>query len=138
MTTEQAESSGEVVTGIISVHSRPAYALFDSGASRCFISSAFISAHAIPCVTLERHWTISTGNGSVSCHLEDKGCPIVISDRSFSADMLVISDCEFDVILGMDWLSSCHAIINCRRKTVVFRILNTPEFEFLGNLNPTE
>ena len=52
LTAEQAEMSGEVVTGIISVHSQPAHVLFDSGASRCFVSAKFVATHGIPCVTL--------------------------------------------------------------------------------------
>jgi len=37
LTVDQADASGEVVTGIILVHSVPAYALFDFGTTHCFI-----------------------------------------------------------------------------------------------------
>jgi len=39
---KQADASGEVVMGIMSVHSIHAYVLFNSGATNCFISSRFI------------------------------------------------------------------------------------------------
>ena len=37
LTVDQADVSGEVVTSIILVHSIPAYVLFDSGATHCFL-----------------------------------------------------------------------------------------------------
>ena len=78
LTTDQADASGEVVTGIILVHSVPAYALFDSGATHCFISSKFIRKHNISCDIVHRGWTISTGNGTVSCNKVCSQCPVVI------------------------------------------------------------
>jgi len=63
LTVDQADASGEVVTGIILVHSIPDYVLFDSGATHCFISSKFISKHDISCDTIHWGWTISTGKG---------------------------------------------------------------------------
>ena len=40
---------------------------------------------------------------------------------------------EFDVILGMDWLSTFYASIECFGKKVVFRIPGEPEFFFEGD-----
>ena len=34
------------------------------------------------------------------------------------ADLKVLGMIDFDVILGMDWLSSYHAILNCHAKTI--------------------
>ena len=52
LTVDQADSSGEVVTGIIFVHSTSAYVLFDFGSTHCFISSQFISKQNISCNTV--------------------------------------------------------------------------------------
>jgi len=52
LTVDQADVSGEVVTSIILVHSAPAYILFNSGATHCFISTKFISNHYISCDTI--------------------------------------------------------------------------------------
>ncbi|XP_070031815.1 uncharacterized protein [Nicotiana tomentosiformis] len=30
---------------------------------------------------------------------------------------------DFDIIAGMDWLSSCHAIVDCHTKTVKFSFI---------------
>ena len=39
-------------------------------------------------------------------------------DREFSVDLLALSFHEFDLILGMDWLSKHRAIVDCDKKTV--------------------
>jgi len=63
LTAEEAEASGEVVAGIILVHSVPVLSLFDSGASHYFISSRFTALHFIPLVCMGDQWKISTENG---------------------------------------------------------------------------
>ncbi|XP_070022562.1 uncharacterized protein [Nicotiana sylvestris] len=40
---------------------------------------------------------------------------------------------EFDVILGMDWLASFHANVDCRSKIVRFQFLGEPVLEWKGN-----
>ena len=39
---------------------------------------------------------------------------------------------DFDVILGMDWLSANHANIDCSRKEVVFNPLEVTSFKYKG------
>ena len=50
-----------------------------------------------------------------------KNCPLVIHDREFSVDLIALPFHEFDLILGMDWLSKHRAIIECDKKTVVLK-----------------
>ena len=42
---------------------------------------------------------------------------------------------EFDVILGMDWLSSYHAILDCHAKTIILAMLGIPIVEWRGSLS---
>ncbi|KAL0537066.1 hypothetical protein IC582_026036 [Cucumis melo] len=46
--------------------------------------------------------------------------------------LLVLDMQDFDVILGMDWLSANHASIDCSRKEVVFNPPSGPSFKFKG------
>ena len=50
---EEAEASGEVVAYKILVHSSPILALFNSGASRYFISNRFITLHSVLLVCMD-------------------------------------------------------------------------------------
>ena len=50
-----------------------------------------------------------------------RNCPIVIQAREFLADLITLPFREFDLILGMDWLTKHRAIVDCGQKTVVLR-----------------
>ena len=54
-------------------------------------------------------------------------CPIVIYDREFSAYLIALPFHEFDLILGMDWLSKRRAIIDCDKKTAVLSCFDQSE-----------
>ncbi|XP_070052135.1 uncharacterized protein [Nicotiana tomentosiformis] len=41
---------------------------------------------------------------------------------------------DFDVILGMDWHSPYHAILDCHAKTLTLAILGLPRIEWIGTL----
>ena len=39
-------------------------------------------------------------------------------------DLVELDMVDFDVILGMDWLHMCYAVIYCRTRVVKFKIPN--------------
>ena len=47
-------------------------------------------------------------------------CLVLISNRQFLIDLVVLPLSQIDVILGMDWLSSNHVLLNSFEKSVVF------------------
>ena len=61
-----------------------------------------------------------------------RNCPIKIQEYEFWGDLIELSFREFDVILGMDWLSRHRAIVDCRMKRVTLRTLNDSEVVFIG------
>ena len=54
----------------------------------------------------------------------------MVCNREFDANLIMIKNSAFDVILGMDWLGAAHATIDYREKKVIFRMPGQPEFEF--------
>ena len=42
-----------------------------------------------------------------------RNCPICINHKNTMADIVELDMVNFDVILGMDWLPSCCASIDC-------------------------
>ena len=50
-----------------------------------------------------------------------KNCPLMVHDREFSINLIAFPLHEFDLILGMDWLSKHWAIVHCDKKTVVIK-----------------
>ncbi|XP_070025609.1 uncharacterized protein [Nicotiana sylvestris] len=55
-----------------------------------------------------------------------QSCLITLSGFETKADLLLLSMVDFDVILGMDWLSPHYAIFDCRAKTVILAMLGLP------------
>ena len=66
-------------------------------------------------------------------------CIVHIEGRELLVDILPLCMEEFDVILGMDWLSFYHASIDCFCKEVLFQIPVQPSFKFCGErkITPT-
>lgn len=52
----------------------------------------------------------SVGESLVGMYSGIRGCIVVFSDRETQADLILLDMVDFNVILGMNWLSSCHAI----------------------------
>ena len=61
-----------------------------------------------------------------------RDCPIKIREYDFLGDLIELSFREFDVILGMDWLSRRRAIVDLRMKRVTLRTPNDNEVIFIG------
>ncbi|GJS56099.1 putative reverse transcriptase domain-containing protein [Tanacetum coccineum] len=60
-------------------------------------------------------------------------CPLRFDDRIRPANLLPIHMFDFDVILGMDWLASHRATIDCYARTVIFGNVRQPEFVYHGS-----
>ena len=65
-----------------------------------------------------------------------RDCPIRIREYEFPGDLIKLSFKEFDVILGMDWLSRHQVMVNCRMKRVTLRMPNEDEVTFIGLVKP--
>ena len=59
--------------------------------------------------------------GSVRVNQVYKNCPLTVHDREFSVDLIALPFHEFDLILGMDWLSKHRAIVDCDKKIVLLK-----------------
>ena len=51
----------------------------------------------------------------------------MVYDREFSVDLIALPFHEFDLILGMDWLSKQWAIVDCDKKTVLLKCSDLSE-----------
>ncbi|KAL0543844.1 hypothetical protein IC582_018949 [Cucumis melo] len=129
----EAERAGTVVTGTLPVLGHYALVLFDSGSSHSFISSAFVLHARLEVEPLHHVLSVSTPSGECILSKEKgKGCQIEITGHVIEVTLLVLDMLDFDVILGMDWLVSNHASIDCSRKEVAFNPPSMPSFKFKG------
>ena len=65
------------------------------------------------------------------CEIEIGGCCVYV-------DLIPFKLGEFDVILGMDWLSEYEAYIDCKNKRVTLRIPDQQEVVFQGKKQTKE
>ena len=62
-----------------------------------------------------------------------RGCELEISGILLTMDLRVMDMSEFDVILGMDWLTAYIVIIFCERRRVTAYMQNDTRVVFQGD-----
>ena len=62
-----------------------------------------------------------------------KECEILVEGVVLKANLILLEMVDFDVILGMDWLSNHRASMDCFTKRIRFEKPGYPVFEFVGN-----
>ncbi|GJR60340.1 putative reverse transcriptase domain-containing protein [Tanacetum coccineum] len=108
-----------VVTGTFLLNNHYAFILFDTGADRSFISTAFSSLINIAPTPLENCYDVELADGKlVGIDTIIRGCTLNFLDHPFNIDLMPVELGSFDVIIGMDWLRRCHAVIVCDEKLV--------------------
>ena len=109
------------VAGTLSVFNYHARVLFVTGASHSFISSVVVECLSLTITPLAQPLCVTSPLGvSVELGRLCVACLVVIAGREFTADLVVVSDHTYDVILGVDWLYLNHAIIDCFGMIMLF------------------
>jgi hypothetical protein len=120
-----------VVLGTLVITNQHAQVLFDSSSTHSFISHGFARRLNMIPETFDFEFSVDTPSGHVMCtNKVYKSCNVLVSGRELEANLVLLDMYEFDIILGMDWLSTFHASIDCFGKKVVFRIPGQAEFLF--------
>ena len=93
--------------------------LFDSSASHSFIVASVVRELGLEVETLEEPMYVSSLLGTrASIYLICRGCELEISRILLIVDLRGMDMSEFNVILGMDWLTTNRVFIDCERKRV--------------------
>ena len=93
--------------------------LFDSGASHSFIAALVVIELGLEVETLEEPFYVSSPLGiRARIGMICRGCELGISGTLFTMDLRIMNMLEFDVILGMDWLTAYIVVIDCERRRV--------------------
>ena len=119
VTQKKADASPDVITGMISVYDHDAYALVDLGATHSFISVPFTERNQIESQHIDGRMVVSVPNGDTM--ISERivpGSRLVIQNKDFPADLIVLGIHDFDIVLGMDWLSKHRATLDCYKKEV--------------------
>ncbi|XP_062080270.1 uncharacterized protein LOC133785025 [Humulus lupulus] len=133
ITQAEAEASPSIITGQIPMANTTCKVLFDYGESHSFISIRTVKIVNAP------NELFNVGFGTMLPLREIaisknwvKVVPLWIDGRKLYVNLIALDLSDFDVILGMNFLSKYGVSINCKRKKVVFAPKGGDSFEFEG------
>ncbi|XP_070021989.1 uncharacterized protein [Nicotiana sylvestris] len=131
---QSAEASPEVITGIFLVLSHNAYAIMDPGSTFSYMTPYFAINLELELEQLSEPFLVCTPVGeSVKVTRVYRGCIVSVQGHNTKADLIELEMVDFDVIMGMDWLSSCYAMLDCHAKIVRFQFPNEEVLEWKGS-----
>ncbi|GKC05557.1 putative reverse transcriptase domain-containing protein [Tanacetum coccineum] len=105
--------------GTFLLNNRYASILFDTGADRSFVSTAFSSQIDITPTALDHYYDVELADGRIiGLNTILRGCTLNILNHPFNIDLMPVELGSFDAIIGMDWLVKYQAIIVCAEKIV--------------------
>nr|GEX50913.1 hypothetical protein [Tanacetum cinerariifolium] len=108
-----------VVTGTFLLNNRYASILFDTGADRSFVSTAFSSQVAITPTALDHYYNVELADGRIfRLNTILRGCTLNFVNHPFNIDLIPVELGSFDAIISMYWLAKYHAVIICEEKIV--------------------
>ncbi|GKE15656.1 putative reverse transcriptase domain-containing protein [Tanacetum coccineum] len=108
-----------VVMGMFLLNNRYASILFNTGADRSFVSTAFSSQIDITPTTLDHYYDVELADGRIiRLNTILRGCTLNILNHPFNIDLMPIELGSFDAIIGMDCLVKYQAIIVCAEKII--------------------
>ncbi|GKD66298.1 putative reverse transcriptase domain-containing protein [Tanacetum coccineum] len=111
-----------VITGTFLLNNRYASILFDTGANRSFVSTAFSSQIDITPTTLDHYYDVELADERIiGLNTIIRGCTLNFLNHPFNIDLMPVELGSFDIIIGMDWLAKYQAVIVCAKK--IARIL---------------
>ena len=121
-----------MIVGKFSIFETNVYALIDPGSTHSYVCTSILSLGSLPKSETEYDILVTNTLGqSVIVNRVYRDCPIRIREYEFPGDLIELSFREFDVILGMDWLSQHQVVVDCRMKRVTLRTPSGEEVTFI-------
>ncbi|XP_059315797.1 uncharacterized protein LOC132066511 [Lycium ferocissimum] len=124
---EAKEEPDVMVTGILTICSLEAYSLIDSSSSFSSITQYLALDFGVkPKQLLEPYTTNTPTSILVIASRIYRDCVAVVNGRETTSDLMEIGMVNIEVIMGIDWLSKCYAILGCPLKIVSLVFLDEP------------
>ena len=132
MKSVEDKDAPDVIVGNFHIFETNVHALIDLGSTHSYICIAIPSLGSLPNSETEYDILVANPLGhSVIVNRVYRDCPIKIREYEFLGDLIELSFREFDVILGMDWLSLHQVVVDCRMKRMTLRTLSGEEVTFI-------
>src|ERR1041385_498541 len=118
ISTEETDSTSDVILGTLPVNFVPTSVLFDPGASHSFMSESYALQHDVSFDEMFTPMIIQTPGSKWQTNRVSHGNQIAIEGLVFLASLIALKSSDIDVILGMDGLSRKNAVLDCKAKSV--------------------
>ncbi|XP_070031906.1 uncharacterized protein [Nicotiana tomentosiformis] len=117
---------------------RDASMLFDPRSTYSYVSSYFAPYMDMTRGSLDIHFYVSTPIGdSIMVDRVYRSCVVTIKGYETRIDLLLLNMIHFEVIFGIDWLSSYHTILDYHSKIMALTMLGLPRLERRYSLGHT-
>ncbi|GKC21035.1 putative reverse transcriptase domain-containing protein, partial [Tanacetum coccineum] len=108
----RTDPDSNVVTGMFLLNNHYASILFDTGADRSFVSTAFSSQIHITPSILDHYYDVELADGRIiRLNTNFRGYTLNFLNHPFNIDLIPVELGSFDAIIGMDFLAKYQAII---------------------------
>ncbi|XP_070007725.1 uncharacterized protein [Nicotiana sylvestris] len=110
------------------------YALIDLGSTLSYVTPFVVMEFGKEPEQLHELFLVSTPVGeSILAVRVYKSCVVTVCGRDTRVDLIELGMVDFDVIMGMDWLYSCFAKLDCRTRNMRLEFPNEPAIEWEGD-----
>ena len=135
MSQEDLGAMLDVIAGTLQLSLIQVYALIDPGASHSFVSHRITRNLNVLPSRLNVGMVVSTPLGkNINIDEVYKGVILNIEGAELRADLMPLALDDFDLILGMDWLSRHRARVDCFTKTVNLQDVSGKRVVFRGEM----
>ncbi|GJR40938.1 putative reverse transcriptase domain-containing protein [Tanacetum coccineum] len=111
--------NSNIVTATFLLNNHYASILFDTGADRSFVSTAFSSQIGITPTALDYYYDVELADERIiGLNTILRGCTLNILNHPFNIDLMPVELGSFDTIISMDWLVKYQAIIVYAEKII--------------------
>ncbi|KAL5816180.1 hypothetical protein ACOSQ3_024558 [Xanthoceras sorbifolium] len=132
---QEDRDTPEVITGMISIFDITAIALIDPGSTHSYICDAMLRNRKLKAELTKYDVVVSNPLGhSVIVNRVFRNCPFGIQGYEFPGDLMELPFHDFDVILGINWLSRHQVMIDCSLKRVMLRLTDRIEVIMVGDM----
>ncbi|KAA3484278.1 DNA/RNA polymerases superfamily protein [Gossypium australe] len=121
----EEESYPDVITSTFYLQDTFVIALIDLGSTHSYICMRLASRMSM--IVKSTEFVVKVSNPLGKNVLVDKvcrNCPLTIRGHYFPANLMLLSVDEFDLILGMDWLTTHRVLVNCGNKFIELKCEN--------------
>ncbi|KAF1889125.1 hypothetical protein Lal_00035318 [Lupinus albus] len=113
MSGAEASDVDGLIKGNCLVAGIPLLVLFDSGATHSFVSVECVDRQKLQIESLPFDLVVSTPTSvPVVVSTFVSRCRVVVNGRTFTVDLICLPLSQLDIIMGMDWLSVNHVMLN--------------------------